>query len=100
MPKKFTRTIEDFVCHHCGKSVKGNGYTDHCPWCLWSRHVDVNPGDRMANCHGDMEPETVEYRTQEYLIYYTCTKCGYNYRVKAAKDDNLDELVRFSGIAA
>ena len=29
--------------------MKGNGYTNHCPKCLWSKHVDINPGDRGAN---------------------------------------------------
>ncbi|MBU3901416.1 RNHCP domain-containing protein, partial [Patescibacteria group bacterium] len=47
--KKFQRKIEDFVCGHCGPKIKGTGYTDHCPKCLWSQHVDVNPGDRQAD---------------------------------------------------
>ena len=55
-PKKFQRTIEDFTCEQCNFAVKGNGYTNHCPKCLWSKHVDVNPGDRAATCGGLMEP--------------------------------------------
>lgn len=39
-PKNFTRVIEDFICENCGTEVKGNGYTNHCPKCLWSKHVD------------------------------------------------------------
>lgn len=50
--KKFQRQIEDFVCEKCGKEVKGDGYTDHCPRCLRSKHVDVNPGDRRSKCNG------------------------------------------------
>ncbi|MFA6992594.1 MAG: RNHCP domain-containing protein, partial [Candidatus Gracilibacteria bacterium] len=42
MPKRFSRTIEDFVCEKCGAKVKGDGYTNHCPKCLWSKHVDIN----------------------------------------------------------
>ena len=41
----FTRNIEDFTCEHCGATVKGNGYTNHCPMCLWSKHVDVDQGE-------------------------------------------------------
>jgi hypothetical protein len=56
MSTVFKKTKEDFVCEHCGKPVVGNGYTNHCPECLWSKHVDVNPGDRAATCLGLMEP--------------------------------------------
>ena len=44
----FTRKVEDFTCEHCGREVHGNGYTNHCPHCLHSKHVDVNPGDRAG----------------------------------------------------
>ena len=55
MPK-FIKNIEDFTCEHCGAPVKGTGYTNHCPKCLWSKHEDVNPGDRASDCHGLMKP--------------------------------------------
>ena len=58
--KRFNRRIEDFTCEHCGTEVHGNGYTNHCPNCLWSKHVDINPGDRAADCGGLMEPIAVE----------------------------------------
>ena len=57
--RRFARTVEDFVCEKCGTQVEGDGYTNHCPHCLWSRHVDVNPGDRKATCKGMMEPVAV-----------------------------------------
>ena len=39
---------EDFICENCGKDVEKSSYTarDHCPYCLYSKHVDINPGDR------------------------------------------------------
>jgi hypothetical protein len=43
-PKRFQKTVEDFVCEHCGHPVAGNGYTNHCSQCLWSKHVDDNSG--------------------------------------------------------
>jgi len=50
--KKFQKKKEDFKCEKCGREVIGTGYTNHCPDCLWSKHVDVNPGDRQSKCLG------------------------------------------------
>ena len=54
--KQFVRRREDFVCEHCGTKVVGDGYTNHCPKCLWSKHVDIMPGDRAEDCQGLMRP--------------------------------------------
>jgi hypothetical protein len=54
--RKFVRNKENFVCKNCGTSVEGNGYTNHCPECLYSIHIDRNPGDRQEQCHGLMKP--------------------------------------------
>jgi DNA-directed RNA polymerase subunit RPC12/RpoP len=94
--KKFQRKIEDFVCEHCGASVKGTGYTDHCPKCLWSRHVDINPGDRAANCGGAMEPTGLEIEGGEKIIHYQCQKCGFKHRVKAGKEDDFEAIIELT----
>ena len=60
--KRFRRTIEDFICLNCGLNATGNGYTDHCPKCLFGRHVDVMPGDRSEQCHGLMKPMHSVYK--------------------------------------
>ncbi|MST04461.1 MAG: RNHCP domain-containing protein [Candidatus Pacebacteria bacterium] len=52
----FIKVKEDFVCENCKTEVKGNGYTNHCPVCLYSKHVDVDPGDRLSKCGGLMKP--------------------------------------------
>jgi len=96
MPKKFQRKIEDFVCENCGEKTKGDGYTDHCPKCLWSKHVDINPGDRMCDCKGLMEPIGVEIKSDEYIIHYQCLKCKYRHRVKSAPSDNLEKIIELS----
>jgi hypothetical protein len=72
----FKRTVEDFVCEHCHNFVTGSGYTNHCPKCLWSKHVDVDPGDRAASCGGMMEPIRVEGSTPKYRLIQKCQKCG------------------------
>ncbi len=87
MPGRFTRRIEGFVCGKCGFFVNGTGYTDHCPKCLWSMHVDVNPGDRASECHGMMKPiRTIGGRTNA-TIEYRCLKCNIVKRVKASAQD-------------
>lgn len=94
--KKFSRVIENFVCAHCGADCVGNGYTNHCPKCLWSRHVDNNPGDRAATCHGMMKPIAVEVRTDEYIITHRCDKCGKTIRQRAAENDDINTLIALS----
>ena len=90
---RFQRRIEDFVCEHCGFGVKGNGYTNHCSKCLWSKHVDVYPGDRAAECRGLMEPIDLEGSSPEYVIVHRCVKCDHERRNMVASDDDNDALV-------
>lgn len=92
----FTRKIEDFVCEHCGTEVQGSGYTNHCPNCLWSKHVDVEPGDRKETCCGMMEPTKIEGGTPEYAIVHTCTVCGTERRNKVSNNDTIDAITRIA----
>ncbi len=91
--KKFSRTIEDFTCSHCGALVHGNGYTNHCPVCLWSRCVDINPGDRASDCGGAMRPVGIETLGDNFIIIHKCEKCGKIARCKSAPDDNQDVII-------
>lgn len=95
-PKRFRRVMEDFKCERCGTIVHGTGYTDHCPRCLASKHVDINPGDRKSMCKGLMDPIGAEYRGGEFTIEYRCSKCGARKRFKAAAEDNNDMLTDLS----
>lgn len=99
---KFSRKIEDFVCEHCGAKIKGDGFTNHCPFCLWSKHVDLNPGDRNSVCQGMMEPVRVEKgtRDREYILAHRCVKCGYEKRNKTNEKDSFEEIIRISKISA
>lgn len=92
----FTRTKEDFVCKKCGARVTGSGYTNHCPVCLWSKHVDVHPGDRASLCRGSMEPIGVLVRAGAYRILHKCQRCGFTRAQHAAKEDNPKRLVELS----
>jgi hypothetical protein len=96
MGKKFQRTTEDFTCEWCGSKVKGTGYTDHCPNCLCSKHVDVNPGDRANPCNGKMVPKSAVYQGGVFRISYLCLRCGEERSIKAAEEDNKDLLIQLS----
>lgn len=100
MPKQFTRTIEDFTCEHCGAAVTGNGYTNHCPKCLWSKHVDVNPGDRAASCGGMMEPKNFTKRGGDYFIVQKCQVCGFERTNSFSIGDDFDALLRLAETVA
>ena len=89
----FKRTVEDFVCEHCGTSVRGDGYTNHCPECLWSKHVDVEPGDRGATCGGMMEPIALEGSTGKYRIIHRCERCRLERPIALAKNDNMKAVL-------
>ncbi len=96
MSKKFTRNIENFKCEHCGFEVVGNGYTNHCPECLWSKHVDVNPGDRESLCEGMMTPIAIEKDGDKYFVRQKCQKCGFQRRNGVLKDDNFEQVINLS----
>lgn len=98
MAKKFTRTIEDFICEHCGNAVKGSGYTNHCPKCLWSKHVDINPGDRKAICGGMMQPIFLEQNGGQQIISHQCVRCGFLRKNKVSPDDDFEVMIGFSAL--
>jgi len=85
------RTNEGFVCEHCGARVAplaGGGFRNHCPRCLWSKHVDRVPGDRGAACKGLMQPLCIEPDAKRgWMILHRCVRCGIARRNRAALDD-------------
>lgn len=96
---KFTEIDEEFICENCGKEVTKLGYScrNHCPYCLHSKHVDINPGDRLETCHGTLDPIGIEHNNKKgYVIVFRCKKCGQIRRNKAAKDDSIDEIIKVS----
>lgn len=93
MVRRFQRTVEDFTCAHCGLQVQGDGYTNHCPRCLWSRHVDINPGDRLAECGGLMVPVAIEGRPGTYRILHRCQLCAEEKWNQASSADDFEALL-------
>jgi RNHCP domain-containing protein len=57
--------------------VTNGSYRNHCPLCLWSKHLDVNPGDRASECMGMMRPDRMDHRSGKGLvIIHHCIRCG------------------------
>lgn len=96
MSKLFTKTVENFTCEHCGREVIGNGYTNHCPQCLWSKHVDKNPGDRLEMCGGMMEPVGIEKEGEQYKLTQKCLKCSFTRRDHLRDEDSFESFVELS----
>ena len=96
--KRFTMRDEKFVCEHCHQTVSPLGFTarDHCPFCLYSKHVDIFPGDRQNSCHGLLKPIGVEKFKDSFKILYRCERCHALHKNKMAEDDNMDLLIELS----
>jgi hypothetical protein len=94
-----TRTAGSFTCGHCRASIllqaQGTRHRNHCPLCLWSRHVDNTPGDRAADCGSLMEPLCIAVRGDgEWLLVHRCTGCDELDLNRTAGDDNPLALLR------
>jgi transcription elongation factor Elf1 len=84
---------ESFVCKTCGflnvSHGAGSGHRNHCSNCLTSQHLDVEPGDREADCGGVMEPIGVWIKKDgEWAIIHRCKRCGHLSSNRVAADDN------------
>lgn len=86
---------EDFICQHCGNFVPKSSYTarDHCPYCLYSKHVDKNPGDRLNNCQGLLKPIGIEKFKDTFKILYQCEKCNEFHKNIMEKDDDMEQII-------
>ena len=83
---------ESFVCLQCGKKVrpaKNGKCRNHCNYCLFSRHIDIIPGDRKHTCKGRMKPISLEKRKKGLYIQHECLKCGIKKWNKILEDDKI-----------
>jgi hypothetical protein len=91
-----------FRCGHCALDVPldapGTAHRNHCPACLWSRHLDDDvPGDRDARCGSSMEPIAVSVRGDgEWVLVHRCTGCGELHLNRTAGDDSPLLLLRLA----
>lgn len=96
--KKFTMKDESFICNNCGYLVEPLKYSarDHCPKCLYSIHIDINPGDRSNTCLGNLVPIGIEKFKDTYKIIYKCSKCKEIHKNIMARDDDIDMIINLS----
>jgi hypothetical protein len=87
---------EVFKCRHCRQFIvplpSGGKQRNHCPFCLYSRHVDGNTtGDRMSTCGASMQPIGCFQRAKgEFVIVHRCLDCGFERFNRIAADDDFD----------
>jgi hypothetical protein len=101
-----------FRCSHCRRWVVINPYIgtanrNHCNFCLWSRHVDIAKGDRMADCRGGMQPIALTFKHEGYgrhgeiMLVHLCKSCEKVSINRIAGDDYEPEILHiFEGSSA
>lgn len=87
---------EEFICENCGNQVEALFKTarDHCNKCLYSKHIDIFPGDRACECKGLLKPIAIEKFKNTYKIIYKCEKCAMIHKNIMAVDDDFDEVLK------
>jgi hypothetical protein len=91
-----------FRCGSCRLDVPmrapGTAHRNHCPNCLWSRHLDDDtPGDRDARCGSLMEPIAITVRGDgEWVLIHRCGGCDELHLNRTAADDNPVLLFRLA----
>ncbi|WP_165423319.1 RNHCP domain-containing protein [Ktedonosporobacter rubrisoli] len=87
---------QDFKCKHCrrfiGPPPSGGYHRNHCPFCLYSCHVDdQHSGDRMSTCGAKMQPiGTFQRAKGEYVLVHRCLGCGFERFNRIAADDDFE----------
>ncbi|GCE47557.1 RNHCP domain-containing protein [Thermosporothrix hazakensis] len=90
---------EVFKCRHCKRFVcplpSGGKHRNHCPFCLYSRHVDAKkPGDRLSECGSVMQPVARFVRNAgEDVLVHRCLGCGVERFNRIAADDDYELML-------
>ncbi len=94
--KRFSKNDSGFICENCGFEVLPLVKTsrNHCPKCLCSLHVDINPGDRACECHGILRPTRAYPDPKKgFVIEYKCDKCSFAGRNRAALKESAKDTL-------
>src|SRR5262245_36108512 len=85
-----------------GPVPSGGSHRNHCPHCLYSRHVDgKTPGDRASPCGAIMAPVGTFARANgEQVVLHRCLGCGFERYNRLAADDNWLMVMRLPLVAA
>lgn len=103
-------TFGDFRCGNCGASVSsmnllsGVQNRNHCPYCLWSRHLDLySAGDRLSACKAGMKPIGLTMKKSrnkyqasargELMLVHFCIDCNVVSINRIAADDDAQMIL-------
>jgi hypothetical protein len=105
---RHAQTDDGFLCKNCKKFVpsaeilSGVQNRNHCPYCLWSRHLDLNKaGDRLSACKAPMQPVGVMVKITgkrycrgygELMLIHLCTECS-SFSINRIAADDIPEFV-------
>ena len=95
----------DFRCAHChviissAHLISGVNNRNHCPYCLWSCHLDLfGAGDRLSACKAPMKPMGLtmkkgrnKYQREprgELMLIHECVECKTLSINRIAADDD------------
>jgi hypothetical protein len=101
---------KSFQCMHCHYHVSteplvsGVQNRNHCPYCLWSKHVDWREaGDRLAVCRAEMQPVGLALKASrkkygsaangELMLVHLCRECGKVSINRIAADDDPERIL-------
>ena len=99
-----------FKCEKCGEEVTtegnfGTANRNHCPKCLWSKHLDEKEsGDRASKCQGLMEPIGLTFKKEgidkygkerqgEIMLVHECQICEKVVINRLAGDDEAKKVM-------
>lgn len=88
----------------CAPRIAGVQNRNHCPACLWSRHLDSRAaGDRLSACRAAMQPiglttkrsrnKYAQGRDGELMLIHRCTRCATIIINRIAADDSAAALL-------
>jgi DNA-directed RNA polymerase subunit RPC12/RpoP len=95
---------DSFTCGHCHRFVgslpSGGHHRNHCPYCLYSRHVDAErSGDRANPCGGMMAPIGAFQRLNgEHVLVHRCERCGFERFNRLGADDDFDLVLSLPAV--
>ncbi len=98
-----------FRCVHCGAQVAASPHyagvlnRNHCPYCLWSRHLDLfTAGDRLCACKAPMRPVGLTLKQSpkryarpdsgELMLIHACVECSRVSINRIAADDLAEQI--------
>lgn len=96
----FSKNNQNFICVNCGSEVPAHPTSsrDHCNVCLYGLHVDIEPGDRLNDCRGILEPVGLKIANGKEQIAYKCQKCMKLVACITAPDDDRAKIVELSNM--